>query len=375
MILSNFRYTDTDKISNDNIIIGNNEIISIGNFILNKDDQVFDCKNYYLIPGFVDLQTYGAGGIIFESDLTVEALANIGLQHLHHGTTSFLITIPTTSLENIFKAIEVVRDAMTRNVTGLIGLHLEGPFINPDKKGAHNSKHLLEPSKEIIEKIIEKGAGIIKMMTIAPELFSADLLDQLLASEILISAGHSNANYADSKLFFDQGITCSTHLFNAMSQLESRAAGLTGAVLLNEKVWSTIVVDGKHVCYETLNIAFKLKQQKLILISDSTFLDVQDAIVSIGGIDVYKNGNEFYTIDGRLAGSSISLLDAIRNTYKHLNTSLSNAIEMATGRPARLIQATFGRICIGAKANMILIDEEVNLKGVIYEGEWIMPIV
>jgi N-acetylglucosamine-6-phosphate deacetylase len=376
MILKNFRFCEKNVThGNVNLLIKKKEIASISTDIFSLDEEIFDCKNYYMAPGLVDLQTFGAAGIIFENELSLSSLRTIGLHHLHRGTTSFLITLPCTSLENIFKAIEIVKAGMQENLPGLIGLHLEGPFISPMKRGVHNPSFILSPTREIIEKIIDLGHGIVKMITIAPEIFSEELLQLMLSSDMLIAAGHSNATFREAQLFFDKGIHCGTHLYNAMSQCGSREAGLVGAILENDKVWSTIVVDGKHICYETLKITFRLKKDKLILISDVAFLDIKEDKTSIGGIEVIRKDGAFYTHDGRLAGSSIAVLDAVKNVHFQLNEPLSMAIAMGTLRPAELINIKAGKIEEGSKADLIFLDEALQLKGIISEGKWVKKIV
>lgn len=368
MKLMNFKTTDTFWKQEDGLNIEEGLIVANGSA---TSKEVYDCKGHYLFPGFFDLQLYGAAGYIFDSEPTMECLERISEEHERYGTTAFLITLPSTSLEKVEKAITVVREALRKGHTNVKGLHLEGPFLNPEKRGAHNLKYIQKPDNELLDRIMAHGKGVVKMMTIAPEMWSEGLLKRLETYDVKISLGHSNATYGLVKRAFELGIDCCTHLYNAMSPMESRAAGMVGACLGHEEVWATLVVDGKHVCYETLALTLKLKPSKLILISDATFLNVQESTTSIGGIEVYKVDGAFYTQDGKLAGSAIALSHAVENCIKELNVPLEIAVDMASARPASLLaMESQGVLRIGQKADLILLDPFGAIKAVMVAGVW-----
>lgn len=368
MKLVNFRSTHTHLGAQDFLYIKDGYIA--GHEPVGAVESV-DCKGLYLFPGLFDIQLYGAAGYIFENETTMECLEQISKVHEHYGTTSFLITLPSTSIEKIEKAVAVVREALQRGHTNVRGLHLEGPFLNPDKRGAHNLQYIQAPDIDAIDRIMTIGKGVVKMMTIAPELWSDALLQRLKMYDVKISLGHSNATYAEAQRAFALGIDCCTHLYNAMSPMESRAAGVVGACLSHEQVWATLVVDGKHVCYETLALTLKLKPSRMILISDATFLEVHDSVTSIGGVKVFKSDNAFYTQEGRLAGSSIALAHAVENCVRELNVPIKIAVDMASAQPAHLLgMETVGRLWAGHSADLILLDSDATLKAVMVRGVW-----
>ncbi|HTF81016.1 MAG TPA: N-acetylglucosamine-6-phosphate deacetylase [Cytophagales bacterium] len=353
------------------ISIQGNLIHSISDSAVDFSAAVVDCKGYTIVPGYIDLQLYGGGTYVFDNELTTASLERISRQHLMYGTTSFLITLPSTSIKHIKVAVDIVKAAMEEGNTGVIGLHLEGPFLHPARLGAHNIEHLRKPDIDLVKDLVQLGQGVVKMWTIAPELFSSELLEFLGSQELLISAGHSNASYEEALGAFKKGVRCCTHLFNAMAPLGSREPGLVGACLGYDHVWATVIADGKHISFETLHLALKLKPEKLILISDATFLDVERQQMNIGGIEVRKRGREFYTVDGRLAGSSIALHEAVKNMVTHLNVPLEIAVDMATSRPALLInRSDLGSIAPGKKANLLLLDADLSIKGIMQNGAW-----
>ncbi len=337
------------------------------------DPDIIDCKGYTLVPGFIDLQLYGGGGFIFENNISENSLQRIHTTHLLYGTTGFLITLPTTSLEKILQAIHVVKKVMAQKSTGVLGLHLEGPFINSLRKGAHNPDQIRKPEWSELKEIVHQGKGIVKMITIAPELFSDEQLDFLLQQkDILVSAGHSNATFRQAQHFFSKGIQCCTHLYNAMSPFESRSTGLVGAALLEENIMSSIVADGHHVAFDTLRLTWKIKHGRLFLISDATFLDETLDTVNLSGVTVHREGDNFYTEDQRLAGSSISLHTAFVNSIKSLNIPIEEALRMVTRLPSSLIKESgTGEIKEGMYANLLLLDKHFAIKGILFQGRWI----
>lgn len=336
--------------------------------------QGLDLEGRYLIPGLVDLQLNGGGGHFFANDISVESIRRIQEVNLKYGTTSFLITLTTCAYELIFEAIEVVRNFQAE-FPGLLGLHVEGPYINPLKKGAHPLEFVRRPDTEEIQQILEAGKDVIKLITIAPEVFEANQIKLLVDSGITISAGHSNANYQEAISGFDQGISMATHLYNAMSPLESRAPGMVGAVLNREEVWTSIIADGKHVDYAAIDLAYRLKKDRLVLISDAAFKEEAGRVFQFGATKVVEREGFYYTEEGRLAGSSISMYEAMKNMIDYVGLPVEEAITMASTGPATIIsEHSVGAIEEGMWADLLVLDENWKLEQVYFRGAKISSI-
>jgi N-acetylglucosamine-6-phosphate deacetylase len=366
--LSNCIFPSNGQFIEGCIVINGDQIDTIvPNHSIPEEAEVIDMKGNYVIPGLVDLQIYGGGGAYFTHDISEESLKKIYEAHLKRGTTYWLPTLISTTLSNILKAIVVVEKCMQEKKYGILGLHIEGPFLNPIKSGAHNSKALRKPTDEELSTILEAGKGIIKMMTIAPELFSDKQLKAIKDAEIIISAGHSNATYDEASQSFQNGVKAVTHLFNGMSSFESRNPGLVGATLDHENVWASIIADGAHCDYASIRLAHKLKKGKLYLISDATFIDVPVKEFKFDDISIqYKNG-QYYTSDGKLAGSKIALLDAVKNCIDNVRLPAGEAFNMACLYPATLLglSSKIGRIARGFSSHLIIVNKDFEMEGVI----------
>ena len=220
---------------------------------------------------------------------------------------------------------------------GVLGMHLEGPFINPDKRGAHNPGIIRPPTDSELEEIIRYGKGVIKIMTIAPECFSDKQIELLLQSGILLSAGHSAMSYEQAQYYFDKGINLVTHLYNAMTQMGHREPGMTGAILDNDNVYAPIILDGAHCHYAAARIAYKIKKNKLFLISDAAFLGRQVTEFHSDLLNAKLENGFYRNKEGNLAGAAISMAEAIKNAVNHVGIPLITAVQMATINAASAI--------------------------------------
>ena len=209
--------------------------------------RVRELPGYMLAPAFIDLQIYGGNGLLFSAELSTEALEATYEYCLQGGCTRFMITMATNSIEKFIRGLEVAREYRGNGGKGLLGVHLEGPYINPVKKGAHLEKFIKTPTTAEINLLLQKGKDIFRMMTLAPECCDRACIELLLRHGIIVSAGHSNATYEEAIDGFYQGIPAATHLFNAMSPLQGRQPGMLGAIYDNNEVRSSIVCDGVHV--------------------------------------------------------------------------------------------------------------------------------
>lgn len=331
-----------------------------------KDDYQgveFDASTLIVAPAFIDLQVYGARSKLFNNTQDLETLEAIHAHNVQSGTGSYQVTLSTSSVPIILKAIDVVREGLAKKMPGLLGLHLEGPFINAEKRGAHLAEFVLDPNTEEFEHIIAYGEGVVKMMTIAPEFFNPVLVSRLLSAGIICSAGHSNATYAQALLGFAAGITTTTHLFNAMSQLGSRAPGLTGAAMNHTTVNASIIADGIHCCFQSLEIAHKIMGKRLFLITDSVTASTD------GPYKFFAAENYYVTESGTLSGSALTMLDAVKNCVNESKINLEDALNMASTIPASVMKLSdIGRIKTGALANLIILDKNLQLKKVFIEG-------
>jgi N-acetylglucosamine-6-phosphate deacetylase len=324
-----------------------------------------ELSGYMLAPAFVDLQIYGGNGQLFSAELTTEALDAVYEYCLQGGCTRFLITLATNSIEKFIQAMDVAKKYNAGGGKGLLGVHLEGPYINPAKKGAHIEKFIKKPTTDEIRLLLEKGKGIFKMMTLAPEQCDRECIELLLQNNIVVSAGHSNAGYGQAIDGFYQGIPAATHLFNAMSPLQGREPGMVGAIYDHTDVRSSIVCDGVHVDFASVRISKKIMQERLFFITDAV------AEVSYGEyIHVFK-GDRYTLPDGTLSGSALTMIQAVRNGVEKVGFPLPEALRMASLYPATVmgLEKKWGSIAPGTQADFIVLDEQLNLLQVIVDGE------
>src|SRR5579872_3805372 len=327
--------------------------------------RVRDLPGYLLAPAFIDLQIYGGNGKLFSAELTTEALEATYEYCLQGGCTQFMITMATNSIEKFIRGLEVAREYRMSGGKGLLGVHLEGPYINPVKKGAHLEKFIKKPTVQEIELLLQKGKDIFRMMTLAPEQCDRGCIDLLLRSGIIVSAGHSNATYEEAIDGFYQGIPAATHLFNAMSPLQGRQPGMVGAIYDHNDVRSSVVCDGVHVDFASIRISKKIMQERLFFITDAV------AEVQYGEYTHLFKGDRYTLPDGTLSGSALTLLQAVRNGVEKAGIPLPEALRMASLYPATVmgLQDQWGSIQPGSRADFVLLDEELQLLKVIVEGE------
>lgn len=317
-----------------------------------------------ILPGFIDLQIYGAAGKLFSAEPSLANIRIIEDQLLQEGTTGFLICLATNTPEVFNKCISVIKEyrAAARNC---LGLHLEGPFINPEKRGAHVSAYIRKASLDEIKELLDFGDGTIKMMTLAPELQDDNVIQYLLDNNVIVSLGHSSATFDQATKAYHQGIQTTTHLFNAMSPLQHRAPGIPTAVFNHQTAMASIIADGLHVDFEVVNVAAKVMKERLFLITDAV------TECNSGPYQHHAVDGKFVMPDGTLSGSAITMLQSVKNCVAYCDITLTDAINMATYYPAKLIKKEneIGQISVNAQASFVVVDEEMNIKQVFYKGE------
>jgi N-acetylglucosamine-6-phosphate deacetylase len=341
-------------------------ILDISEKAIPSEAEVFDMNGDLLAPAFIDLQLYGGKGLLFAETPTVEAISATYEYSLAGGAAHIMPTIATNSFEKIFEAIDAVRNYQQAGLPGVVGLHVEGPFINPVKKGAHVEKFIRVPTINDVKQWIDRGKGIIKIVTLAPEMCSAEVIAYLQQNGVIISAGHTNATYEEGLKAFGQGIKAATHLFNAMSPLQHRAPGMIGAVFNSPGVQASIVADGHHVDFAAISIASRIMKERLFLITDAVTEN------NSGYYQHQLRDDKYVLPDGTLSGSNLTMLKAVKNCIQHVNIPMEEALRMASLYPAQVIglDKVLGRLEKGFRASFVRLNSQLDLIGVFTNGEF-----
>jgi N-acetylglucosamine-6-phosphate deacetylase len=327
-------------------------------------DARIDLEKGFLVPAFIDVQIYGGNGQLFGEHPSVEALKATREYSLPGGATYILPTVATNSPEVMYAAIEAVREYWRQGLQGVIGLHLEGPYISRIRRGAHIPEFIVHPSLRDVEQLMEKGLGIIKLMTLAPEVCPSEVIDFLQRSGVIISAGHTDATFEQATNAFNNGVHLATHLFNVMSPMQHRVPGLVGAILHSQNAYASIIADGHHVDYSVISIAKKVMGQRLFLITDA---------VTENTSGVYQHrlqGDKYVVADGTLSGSALTMLKAVQNCIEKVGISIEESLRMASLYPAQVLKIddVAGRIRPGYNADLLWLNDQLQLKGVYTNG-------
>ncbi len=327
--------------------------------------EQYDLKGAYLVPAFIDLQLYGGNGKLFSQELSAEALQATDAYCVSGGCTRFFITMATNTIEKFLKGIEVIKAFTKENKSGLLGLHMEGPYINPVKRGAHIEACIKQPTVDEIKLLLDKAEGVLKMMTLAPEQCSDEVIQLLLDNNVVVSAGHSNATYVQATNAFNKGITTVTHLFNAMSPLQSREPGMVGAVYDHATVHSSIVCDGMHTDFAAVSISIKIMKERLFLITDAV------TETTTGEYQHVFQQDRYTLPDGTLSGSSLTMIKAVNNCVAAVGISFEESLRMASLYPAAVAKTDqqFGKIEKGYKADLVVLSKDWQVKNVFRDGE------
>jgi N-acetylglucosamine-6-phosphate deacetylase len=350
-------YTGKEFLTGISILVDEGKILGfVYDTDLPEDYAIHDLKGNNIAPAFIDLQIYGGNGLLFSSDPSIEAINATHEYCLSGGASKFLITIATNSKEVISNGISTVKKYLNEGGNGLFGLHLEGPWINPEKRGAHLLQHIRQPTMEDVKKLIEEAEGVVKMITLAPEKVDEKIIDYLRENKIVISAGHSNASYKKATEAFEK-IKTTTHLFNAMSPFQSREPGMVGAIYNHPSVCSSIVADGIHVDFAAIQVSKKILGERLFLITDAVAETLEGPYLHI-----LKN-DRFVIPDDTLSGSTLTMMKAVKNCLQYCNIDLQEAIRMASLYPAKIlgIENEFGLIERNYNASFVVFDNEMNV--------------
>lgn len=324
--------------------------------------EVIDLAEDLLAPGFIDLQVNGGGGVLLNDEPTADAMRRIADAHRQFGTTSLLPTLISDTPEVMRQALAAAREALAQRVPGVLGLHLEGPYLCDERRGVHCEAHFRVPDAPELELLTQHGLPHV-LLTLAPERVDAALIARLQAAGVRLAAGHSAASYEQAQAAFELGVRGVTHLFNAMPPWSGRAPGLVGAALLDERVYCGLIVDGHHLHPATLRLALRMKPGRCFLVSDAmppVGSDIDE--FSLDGRRIWVRNGRLETADGVLAGAFLDMATAVRTCLEQSGLPLEEVLRMASTYPADFIGAhDRGRIRAGTVADLVQLSPSLDV--------------
>ena len=335
-------------------------------------EEILDGKGAYAIPGLTDIHFHGCVGHDF-SDGTQEAIKALAEYELSQGITQICPATMTLAEESLMKISRAAANYDNASGARLVGINMEGPFVSEKKKGAQNGLYIRKPDADMFRRLQKEADGLYKLIALAPEEEGAmEFIDEL-KEEAVISLAHTTADYETSMEAFRRGASHVTHLFNAMPAFSHREPGVTGAAFDTPDCDVELITDGIHICPTMVRAVFRLfGDDRVILISDSMMATgLTDGDYSLGGQPVKVKGNLATLADGTIAGSATNLMDCLRTAVKKMGIPLESAVKCAAVNSARSIgiDDRYGSLEPGKIANIVLLDEELGLQAVIYEGK------
>lgn len=329
------------------------------------DAAALDLEGGWLVPGFIDTQVNGGGDVLFNDTQDVATIARIGTAHARYGTTAFLPTLISGTLDTIGRALDAVDAAIAQGVPGVVGIHIEGPFLSVERKGIHDAGNFRPLDDAALALLTRPRRGVV-MVTLAPEHCPPEAIRTLVSAGVIISIGHSNATYAQAQAAIAAGARGITHLYNAMSGLHHREPGVVGAAMDDASLYCGLIVDGVHVHPAALRIALAARPH-------DRFMLVTDAMSSVGGerSEFMFNGELIRVEDsvclnaaGTLAGSNLDMASAVRNMHA-LGVSVEDAVAMASANPAAFLglSGRVGRLVAGHRADFVWLDRCLEVRG------------
>lgn len=356
-------FTGTEWLHHHAVIVDNGLIIQL--LPLDELSSAIEIKNLgsnILAPAFIDAQVYGADGLLFSLFPTAQTLQAMYETFAATGTCLFQPTIATNTISVFKNCIDAVNEYWDGGGKGVHGLHLEGPWLNPQKAGAHVAEWMHEPTMEEVNELLAYGKDVISMITLAPEMCSSEIIRLLQANNIVLSAGHSNATYQQARQSFDEGVGTVTHLYNAMSGLQHRAPGLVGAAFQNQTVTSSIIPDGHHVDYAAIAIAKKIMGERLFAITDAVTETNE-------GPYQHELVGDKYECNGTLSGSALSMHTAFLNLINQVGIEVEEALRMCSLYPAKALRIddAHGGIATGYAAEFVCMSNNYTKPKLITE--------
>ncbi|RPE80079.1 N-acetylglucosamine-6-phosphate deacetylase [Vulcaniibacterium tengchongense] len=348
------------------VIVEDGRIVAVLPGPAPRGARTVDLQGRHLAPGFVDTQVNGGGDVLFNDEPTVDGLRRIAAAHRRFGTTGLLPTLISDGNATMCRAIAAVREAIAQGVPGILGIHLEGPYLNQARKGVHDPAQFRVPDAAELDLVASLDNGKT-LLTLAPERFDRVTLQALAARGVILSAGHTAADYAQMRAGFAAGVRGVTHLFNAMTPLGSREPGAVGAALDDAEAWCGLIVDGHHVHDATLRVAIAARPRgRMILVTDAMPpVGGEREDFALYGVRMTCRDGKCSTADGTLAGSALDMASAVRNTVRRLGLPLDEACRMAAQYPAEFLGlgGELGRIAPGYRADLVAFDDDVRVRG------------
>ena len=338
------------------------EVVAVENLAKNIDKRVL--KGGLLVPGFIDVQVNGGGGALLNDNPTITTVRRIAESHRKFGTTGMLPTVITDAPEVLSKAIAAVKAARAENIPGVLGIHIEGPFLDKERKGAHEAQFIREMTEADVAQIANADCGSI-MLTLAPNRVAPTLIKSLAGMGVLVSLGHSDASLAEVTKALASGARAFTHLFNAMSQMNGREPGMVGAALTDRNSYCGLISDGYHVHDAAMKVALAAKpRDRMMLVTDAmpTAAGGPDSF-ELQGRMVRREKGKLLLDDGTLAGSNLTMDEAVRYCVERLGVTLEDALRMASLNPASFLRHDheLGRIKPGYLASLVHLDDDLHV--------------
>ncbi len=345
-------FTGTEWLTNCAIVMENNRIKEI----IPATETAHHFANAFIAPAFIDLQIYGAGEKLFAVYPEKDALEKLVAYCRSGGAAYCMPTVATNTYQTFYKCIDAIKNYWKDGGTGVLGLHIEGPWISAAKKGAHIEACIHSPTTKQVKDVLEYGKDVIKIITLAPEVCNQQIIDLILSYNIIVSAGHSNATYNEATNAFNNGIATATHLYNAMSPLQHRSPGVVGAVMNHNKVMSSIIPDGYHVDFVAVRIAKQIMKERLFVITDAVTETSE-------GYYPHHFAGDKYESNGILSGSALTMSKAVKNLVQHCGIEFTEALRMCSLYPARVMQIEnkLGVIQPGAVAAMVVMNKNYEV--------------
>jgi N-acetylglucosamine-6-phosphate deacetylase len=327
--------------------------------------HIVDLDGCTLAPGFIDCQVNGGGGVLLNDMPTLDGIRRIAQAHRKFGTTGLLPTLISDDAATMHAAMAATRAAIRQRVPGVLGIHLDGPFLAPQRKGIHDAAKFRTPTAADLDSITATDAGRV-LVTLAPEQVAPETIHALAERGVIVAAGHTAATYAQTRCALVAGVRGFTHLYNAMSPLQSREPGVVGAALEDRASWCGIIVDGHHVHPAALRIALAAKPRgKIFLVTDAMPpVGSDDAQFTLNGEVITCRDGKCTNSDGVLAGSALDMASAVRNAIAMLGVAADEALRMASAYPAAFLglENTHGRIAPGHAADLVALDDDFNVR-------------
>lgn len=354
------------------------QVLTVTNGMISAIDQDIHHVDIQMsglvVPGFIDLQVNGGGGVLFNDSPSVDKLKTMIAAHAKFGTTAMMPTLITDKIEVMTQAADAIAEAISQKVPGILGIHFEGPHLSFEKKGTHSAEYIRAIAEAEWQIFSRKDIGQV-MVTVAPENVSVTEIKRLTDLGINVCLGHTNADFYTAQKAVDAGAKGFTHLFNAMSPLQGRETGVVGCALLNDNTQCGLIVDGHHVDYASCRLAIKVKPPGGIFLVTDAMPPVGTDMKEFPLYDrmVYVNNGKLTSTTGELAGSSLNMVTAVKNTHLGLNIPLDESLRMASLYPAQYLYENKtiirGKLTVGMQADMVALHEDFTVLSTWISGE------